>query len=258
MNLSRLQELSGLILPTTVHEADESTKKPSTSDFHSILDFVNDSLADLNDALGSGGSLSKLSKSHKMAVISKAFAAFKKDIEEKLTDIEVDLMADEAGVNEDAAPVAGKPADLNKPVWVMRTNNGQKQQLKAHLHSTDEIGDTVSLDDTPDRKIVIKKTVQGQGKMYQIVDRKVTEGVKINEAKDYSDSGEFTDELFSVSDHINKIKQTVRQPKWTNWMQVTDDNFGTSSVALNADVVTKLKELDTAFDALENELHSAA
>jgi hypothetical protein len=260
MNLTRLQELSGLMVPTQVQEADE--KKPATSDFHSVLDFVNDSLADLHDSIGAGGTLSKLTKSDKMAAISKAYAAFKKDLESKLTDIEVDLMADEAGVQEDVQQNSGNnaaaAADLNKPVWVIRVANGQKQQLKAHLHASDEVGDTVSLDDKPDGKIVIKKTVQGQGKMYTITARTVTEGKRINEAKDYDDSGDFTDELFVVSDHINKVKQIARQPRWNNWMQVTDDNFSTSCVALNNDFIEKLKELDTAFDALENELHSAS
>jgi len=190
MNLSRLQELSGLMIPVQVQEVkDDGAQAPKSTDFHSILDFVNDSLADLGDSLGAGGTLSKLTKSDKMAAISKAFAAFKKDIEGKLTDIEVDLMAAEAdAVKEDKAP-AGK---------------------------------------------------------------------SLTEAKDYDDSGDFTDDLFSVSDHINKVKQSIRQPRWSNWMQVTDDNFGTSCVALNKDVVEKVKELDTAFDALENELHSAS
>lgn len=189
MNLSRLQELSGLMVPVQVQEVKDDAPAPKTADFHSILDFVNDSLADLNDSLGADGTLSKLAKGAKMAAISKAFAAFKKDIEGKLTDIEVDLMAAEAdGVKE------GKQAT----------------------------------------------------------------GKSLTEAKDYDDSGDFTDDLFSVSDHINKVKQSIRQPRWSNWMQVTDDNFGTSCVALNADVVAKVKELDTAFDALENELHSAS
>lgn len=178
MNLSRLQELSGLIVPAQVQEA----KKPSTSDFHSVLDFVNDSLADLTDALGKDGTLSKLVDGAKMAAITRSVAAFKKDIEAKLTDIEVDMMA------------------------------GEAEDLKEGL---------------------------------------------IVEGKDYEDSGDFTDELFTVADHINKMKQIVRQPRWMNWMRVTDDNFGTSAAALNQDFTAKLKEVDTAFTALENELHSA-
>ncbi len=190
MNLARLQELSGLIAPVEVQESkNEGNYKPKTTDFHSILDFVNDSLADLNDSIGAGGTLSKLAKSDKMAAISKAFAAFKKDIEVKLTDIEVDLMAAEADAVKEGTQVTNKA---------------------------------------------------------------------LTEAKNYEDSGDFTDDLFDVGDHINKVKQSIRQPRWSNWMQVTDDNYGTSCAALNKDLVEKVMELDTAFTALEHELHSAS
>jgi hypothetical protein len=86
---------------------------------------------------------------------------------------------------------------------------------------------------------------------------KMNEGL-LNEGKDYSDSGEFTEELFAVGAHIQDMKKIVRMPRWNAWMVSTDHNFGTTSVSLSNDFATKLSELDKAFDALEDELHSAS
>lgn len=91
----------------------------------------------------------------------------------------------------------------------------------------------------------------------QVEEGVATSKQPLNEGKDYADSGEFTDELYTVGDHLSKVKQAVKQPRWTNWMQVTDHNFDTSCVALNKDFTTKLLELDKAFQALEDDLHSA-
>jgi hypothetical protein len=185
MSLARLQELSSLhqaAQPTQVDEAKKSTK-----DFHGVQDFINDSIADLEDSIGKGGSIAAFADAAVAAKLVKALEAFKKTVEGALTDIEVELMSGEA-----------------------------------------------------------------------IPAKKLGESLQLNEVKDYADSGDFTDDLFGVSEHINKMKQTVRQPRWSNWMRVTDDNFSTSSSALNDDFVAKLKELDTAFDALENELHTAS
>lgn len=253
MSLSRLKELSSLLSPTQVDEAEKSDK-PAKGDFHSTMDFINDSLADLGDSLGKGGTLSKFTDAATAADIAKAFSEFKKHIDKHLTNIEVDLMAGEA---DDKVDEGQEGTDLNKPVWVTRQNNGQTQQFKAVLHASDTNGDTVTLETNPDKKYVIRKEDQGQDKKYLIAPRTVTEGRRLTEAKDYSDSGEFTDELFDISSHISKMKQITRQPRWTNWMQVTDDNYSTSCVALNKDFAVKLGELDKAFDSLEDELHNA-
>lgn len=184
MSLTRLQELSSLRQATQPAQVDEAKK--STKDFHGVQDFINDSIADLEDSIGKDGTLSAMADKAVCAKLAKALEAFKKTVEGCLTDIEVELMSGEA--------------------------------------------------------IPAKQLGEGQ----------------LNEIKDYSDSGDFTDDLFGVSEHINKMKQTVRQPRWANWMRVTDDNFSTSAASLNEDFVAQLKVLDTAFDALENELHSAS
>jgi len=74
------------------------------------------------------------------------------------------------------------------------------------------------------------------------------------EGKNYDDSSEFTDELHKVGSKILELKSIIRQPRWINWMQVTDHNFGTTCVSLNNDMHGKLVELDKAYDALEEEL----
>ncbi len=189
MNLARLQELFNLIPPDEVQESKvESKVLDKTVQFYSVSDFVNDSLSDLNDSIGPGGTLSKLVKGDKTAAMSKAFVAFKKDIESRLTDIEVELMAIEAEAAKEGAPTTSKA---------------------------------------------------------------------LAEAKDYDDSIDFTEELSSVATHINNIKQVVHQPRWSNWMQLTDDNFSTSCEALNEDLIDKVMALDDAFIALENELQAA-
>lgn len=88
----------------------------------------------------------------------------------------------------------------------------------------------------------------------------LNEGLRgpISESKDYDDSGDFTDELHRVDSNIAELKNITSQPRWTNWMQVTDDNYNTSCVALNDAFVKKLRELDKALGDLEDDLNSAS
>lgn len=190
MSLTRLQELASLhqaAFPAISTQVDEA-KKPKDS-FHAIQDFINDSISDLEDALGSPdkeGTLYGLEPRPSVYKLAAALAAFKKVVEKTLTEVEVDFMSDEA---EDA--------------------------------------------------------------------KKLKEGL-ITEGKDYEDSGDFTNELHDIGTAILKLKQITRQPRWKNWMRVTDENFSTSTVALEKDFSESLTQLDKSFDALEDELHSAS
>lgn len=80
----------------------------------------------------------------------------------------------------------------------------------------------------------------------------------LTEGKEYSDSSEFTDELHKVGGKILELKSIIRSPRWVNWMQVTDHNFGTNCMELNNTVHTELNELDKAYDTLEDELLKAS
>jgi hypothetical protein len=102
----------------------------------------------------------------------------------------------------------------------------------------------------------IMKNQVGDKKRYQVAD-KMAEGLVLEAKKDYDDSGDFTEEFFGVGAKIHDMEAIVRQPRWNNWMASTDHNYSTSCVALSADVISSLKALEEAFDALKGEILSA-
>jgi hypothetical protein len=220
MSLARLQELSSLhqaAQPTQVDEAKKSTK-----DFHGVQDFINDSIADLEDSIGKGGSIAAFADAAVAAKLVKALETFKKTVEGALTDIEVELMSGEAI----PAKKLGESLQLN--------------EIKDYSDSGDFTDDLYGVSD----HISKMKLATGQPKW--------TDWMKTPD-----NSGALVSDIYSVKEHLTKLKQTVRQPRWANWMRVTDDNFGTSSAALNADFVEKLMEANSAFIALEKEIISS-
>jgi hypothetical protein len=45
--------------------------------------------------------------------------------------------------------------------------------------------------------------------------------------KGYADSSEFTNDLETVRSLVSQIKKIIDQPRWMNWMRVTDENYST-------------------------------
>ena len=84
-------------------------------------------------------------------------------------------------------------------------------------------------------------------------DESLSEGL-LNEGRTYDDSTEFTEDLHNVGSKILDLKKIIRQPRWMQWMELTDHNFNTTTVAFNKELHDKLVALDTAFDNLEAEL----
>lgn len=77
----------------------------------------------------------------------------------------------------------------------------------------------------------------------------------IVEAKEFEDSAEFTDEFYGIHADVIKMKGKMKAPRWMNWMESTDTNFGTECVepAQNAikavDTLARLlDEIDAEFD----------
>jgi len=106
----------------------------------------------------------------------------------------------------------------------------------------------------------IMKNQVGDKKRYQVADKmsdKMAEGLVFEAKDEYDSSGDFTSEFFGVGAKIHEIEAIVRQPRWNSWMTSTDHNYSTSCVALSADVISSLKALEVAFDALKGEILSA-
>jgi hypothetical protein len=244
MSLSRLQELSSLLPAQVQEQAPAIQEGVSSHQFHAVLDYVNDSLADLEDALGVGGSIEHFAGPMSSHVLANAFEDFKRLVEKHMTHIEVDLMADEAGSHHEMEEAMAGSANQGKDDEgknIVTTQGGKTVVTRAKkiIRST---GDSHTIQDENGRTV----TVRG----------KVAEG-RLTEAKDYDDSGDFTEELLKVGAQIGEIEKIVHSPRWENWMQVTDDNFSTSAASLNSDFVSQLSEVDTAYRALKAELINA-
>lgn len=85
----------------------------------------------------------------------------------------------------------------------------------------------------------------------------LTEGL-ITEAKDYSDSGEFTDEFYGIVQSVAKIKQLVKNPRWMAWMKTTDSNFATSTVEPAKNFVSAINDADRALSEIDEEFDKAS
>jgi hypothetical protein len=80
----------------------------------------------------------------------------------------------------------------------------------------------------------------------------------LNEASsDYSDSGDFTDELYSIGKMVVDLKSKMKNPRWLKWMKVTDQNFGTECEAPARAAITAVGTLSANIDDLEAELDKA-
>lgn len=79
------------------------------------------------------------------------------------------------------------------------------------------------------------------------------------EARLYSDSGEFKDEFYELFAQVTKMKKVMKHPKWLEYMKATDRNFdadteGPAKSAIRAvtDLEDALTEIDRQFDRLDD------
>lgn len=92
----------------------------------------------------------------------------------------------------------------------------------------------------------------------------MAEGVEMNdedmltEAKEYSDSSDFTDEFYGIVQQVAKMKQAMKNPRWIGWMKTTDDNFGTDTQTPARSAITAVNSLDSQLGDIDDELDKAS
>lgn len=91
----------------------------------------------------------------------------------------------------------------------------------------------------------------------------MSEGVEMDddemltEAKEYSDSSDFTDEFYGIVQQVAKMKQAMKNPRWMGWMAVTDNNFGTDTQTPARSAITAINSLDAQLSEIDDELDKA-
>ncbi len=109
-----------------------------------------------------------------------------------------------------------------------------------------------------DAQQIKKLMTEAEAMVMQVAEGQVDEGDVLLEAKDYSDSAEFTEEFYTMISKVNDIKRVVKAPRFMNWMKVTDHNFDTNCEQLGRAVVEATDALHQAVNDLEDNLDSAA
>lgn len=107
------------------------------------------------------------------------------------------------------------------------------------------------------KKAMESLMTEAEAMVMQVAESQVDQAPVLLEAKDYSDSSEFTDEFYGVIQKVNEIKRAVKAPRWMAWMKTTDHNFSTNCEALGRDVITAVNALDKSITELEDNLDSA-
>lgn len=79
----------------------------------------------------------------------------------------------------------------------------------------------------------------------------------LNEASDYSDSTEFTEDYTNLLQNIDEMNKLVLSKKWNNWIKVTDKNYDTNLIDINDKLKSCLKSLKQISITLEHEMDKA-
>lgn len=106
----------------------------------------------------------------------------------------------------------------------------------------------------------IKRITTGANKIDTSVEDEWTVAEsQINEASyAYKDSGEFTDDLTTVFGKIDEIKKIIDKRRWTDWMSITDQNFGSKCADKNKTMMEQFKRFEAAYHKLDEALDKAA
>ena len=78
-----------------------------------------------------------------------------------------------------------------------------------------------------------------------------------SEAKQYSDSGEFSDEFYDLLQQVQKMKKIMKHPKWLEYMRATDRNFSTSTEGSAKDAMRAVTDLENALIDIDREFDRA-
>lgn len=74
-----------------------------------------------------------------------------------------------------------------------------------------------------------------------------------SEAKQYSDSGEFTDEFYDMFTQVNKMKKVMKHPKWLEYMKASDRNQGTGVLNPAKNAIRAITDLENALIAIDRD-----
>jgi len=74
-----------------------------------------------------------------------------------------------------------------------------------------------------------------------------------SEAKNYSDSGEFTDEFYDLFAQVTKMKKVMKNPKWMEYMKASDRNLGSMTEGAAKDAIKAITALEDSLKAIDRE-----
>jgi hypothetical protein len=261
MELTRLMELTAgaRISMQLIQEA-----KKAEQDFDGIRAIVEDALGDLDDKLGRAGSLKTLFKTsgaEKLdstpdesgeTVLSQIIAKtreYKRQIEKLMTEAEL---------------LISQTADDKEPVTEAKKNfTDQEQKSKGWYHKGSDKETVMSFGNKMSSKNKAGKHADKNGGTvhYGYMDDKTgrLKNLKqaVTEAKEYSDSSEFTNEFYEMMKDIADFKKTVKNPRWMAWLKATDDNFGTDCQTPGRAAITAINTLDAQLNDIDAEFDKA-
>jgi hypothetical protein len=79
----------------------------------------------------------------------------------------------------------------------------------------------------------------------------------LNEAKEYEDSAQFTEDYTTVLSMIDKIGKIINTKKWENWMKVTEQNYGVKTIDVSNNLKSEWKKLKKQSILLESQFNKA-
>jgi hypothetical protein len=276
MQLSRLQEL----LATQEHAELLEEGKQHDKDFDGIRSIVDDCLADLKDKLGKGGNLATLFKASgasKMDTVKDAdgknvlkqiidlTTEYTKAVAKLMTEAEilVSQVAEGMDVDGDLLEEAKKemtPKEKKTIGWYVVDPDGDNAGWKDSVAGKNK-AEKACLDanrglKTGKSRVVYGYMPDGSGDVKKLP-APVYEDLLNAASSDDSDSGDFTDELYSIGKMVVDLKSKMKNPRWLKWMKVTDQNFGTECEAPARAAITAVGTLSANIDDLEAELDKA-
>jgi hypothetical protein len=78
-----------------------------------------------------------------------------------------------------------------------------------------------------------------------------------SEAKQYSDSSEFTDEFYSLFEQVTKMKKIMKNPKWLEYMKMADRNLDIATESAARDAIKAVSDLENALHDIDDEFDRA-
>lgn len=155
---------------------------------------------------------------------------------------------------EDLKDKLGKGGNLAE---LMKSSGASKMDTVKDKNGKNVLNQIIALT-TEYTKAVSKLMTEAEILVMQVNEDEELEGDLLTEASsDYSDSSDFTDEFYGMSQDIEKMKMKMKNPRWMKWMKVTDQNFGTDCQAPAQSAINAIGVLANQFNDIEDELDKA-